>query len=103
MSSSPLKRCTEPGVDAALADPAAERIGIIIVSALVAHTGWHWMIERGERLAQFPWPAADAATLAGAMRWLMAVLILAGLVWLLRARAGGNRKDADNPKAGDGV
>ena len=68
-----------------------ERIGIIIVSALVAHTGWHWMIERGERLAQFPWPAADAATLAGAMRWLMALLILAGLVWLLRARAGGKR------------
>src|SRR5262245_36159418 len=23
----------------------AERIGIIILSALVAHTGWHWMIE----------------------------------------------------------
>src|SRR5450756_657824 len=23
----------------------AERIGIIIVSALVAHTGWHWMLE----------------------------------------------------------
>ncbi len=31
-----------------------ERIGIIILSALVAHTGWHWMIERGEQLAQFP-------------------------------------------------
>jgi hypothetical protein len=28
----------------------AERIGAIMLSALVAHTGWHWMIERVERL-----------------------------------------------------
>jgi hypothetical protein len=56
-----------------------ERIGTIILSALVAHTGWHWMSERGEQLAQFPMPALDAAFLAGAMRGLMAVLILTAL------------------------
>jgi hypothetical protein len=61
----------------------AERIGIIILSALVAHTGWHWMVERGERLSQFPMPALDAALLESAMRWLMAVLMLGGLVWLV--------------------
>jgi hypothetical protein len=60
----------------------AERIGTIILSALVAHTAWHWMIERGERLRQFPWPAPDAALLAGVMRGLMLALILAGLAWL---------------------
>ncbi len=54
-----------------------ERLGIIILSALVAHTGWHWMVERGEQLMQFPFPSLDAAFLAGAMRGLMAVLILA--------------------------
>jgi hypothetical protein len=27
------------------------------------------------------------------MRWLMAALILAGLVWLLRARGGRKRED----------
>ena len=26
----------------------AERMGTIILSALVAHTGWHWLTERGE-------------------------------------------------------
>ncbi len=61
----------------------AERIGTIILSALVAHTGWHWMIERGDRLGQFPFPALDAALLAGAMRWLMAALTFAGLIWLV--------------------
>src|SRR5947207_8134283 len=27
-----------------------ERMGTIILSALIAHTGWHWMLERWERL-----------------------------------------------------
>ena len=35
-----------------------ERLGIIILSALVAHTGWHWMLERGEQLAKFPFPSS---------------------------------------------
>ncbi len=62
----------------------AERIGTIILSALVAHTGWHWMIERGERLLQFriQWPALTAVLLAGVMRWLMVLVIIAGVVWL---------------------
>ena len=38
---------------------------------------WHWMIERGEQLAKFPFPKIDAAFLASAMRGLMAMLILA--------------------------
>jgi dsRNA-specific ribonuclease len=54
-----------------------ERIGIIILSAVVAHTAWHWMIERGAELAKFPMPKLDAALLASAMRALMAALILA--------------------------
>lgn len=31
----------------------AERIGTILLSALVAHTGWHWMWERWEILRKF--------------------------------------------------
>src|SRR5439155_17417413 len=30
----------------------AERTGTIILSALVAHTGWHWMTERADKLRQ---------------------------------------------------
>jgi hypothetical protein len=60
----------------------AERMGTIILSALVAHTGWHWMIDRGERLRQFRfvWPALSAAMLASILHWLMAILIVGGLV-----------------------
>jgi HupE / UreJ protein len=63
----------------------AERTGTIILSALVAHTGWHWMIDRGERLRQFPfaWPLLTDAMLASAMRLLMVLLIVAGLLWFV--------------------
>jgi len=60
----------------------AERIGVIILSALVAHTGWHWMLDRGAVLAKFPFPTFDAAFFASLMRGLMAMLILTALVWL---------------------
>jgi HupE / UreJ protein len=66
----------------------AERMGTIILSALVAHTGWHWMLDRGARLAQFRfvWPALTAAMLASAMHWLMAMLIVAALMWYVAKR-----------------
>jgi hypothetical protein len=69
-----------------------ERIATIILSILIGHTAWHWMLERGERLGKFPWPSLDAASLAGAIRWLMALLILAGLAWLVREAIQRRRK-----------
>src|SRR5713226_5438425 len=62
----------------------AERLGTIVLSVLVGHAAWHWMTERAERLSKFPWPALDASQLAVAIRWLMGVLILAGLAWFAR-------------------
>jgi len=64
----------------------AERMGTIILSALVAHTAWHWMMDRGGRLMQFPfqWPGFNPAYLASLMRWLMLLVIIAGLIWGVR-------------------
>ncbi len=63
----------------------AERIGTILLSALIAHTAWHWMTDRasGLREYQFQWPALNAALLASLMRASMLILILVGTVWLL--------------------
>jgi hypothetical protein len=58
-----------------------DRALVIILSALVAHTGWHWMADRWSALRQFPMPAVDAAGLAGVLRWLMAVMAAALAVW----------------------
>ena len=35
----------------------AERVGTIVLSALVAHTSWHWMGDRYDVLRQHPWPS----------------------------------------------
>jgi hypothetical protein len=74
-----------PALDFTFRFVVAERIGTIIMSALVAHTAWHWMIDRGERLRQFrfTWPVLDAATLAAAMRWGVLILLLLAAAWLL--------------------
>jgi hypothetical protein len=63
----------------------AERMGTIILSAIVAHTAWHWMIDRYQVLRQYQirWPALEAAPLAKTLRLLMLIVIAAGLVWLV--------------------
>ncbi len=63
----------------------AERMGTIILSALVAHTAWHWMLDRGAVLRRYhlQWPAFDLALLASMMRGLMLVLIVAGAGWAM--------------------
>jgi hypothetical protein len=63
----------------------AERVGTIILSALVAHTAWHWMLERGERLRQFRWPLVIGISPAGLVRLLMLLLIVGGTIWLASA------------------
>jgi len=59
----------------------AERIGTIILSALVAHTAWHWMGERWIRLRQFPWPTLDVVTIVLMVRGLMILVALAAATW----------------------
>jgi hypothetical protein len=60
-------------------------MGTIILSAIVAHTAWHWMTERAATLRQFrfEWPTFDALFLASAMRWMMLAVVAAGLYWLV--------------------
>ena len=71
-----------PALHFAFRRVVAERVGIIVLSAIVAHTAWHWMTERWHTLSKFDWPAADAATLATATRWLMFAVIVGGILWL---------------------
>ncbi len=79
-----------------------ERAGILVLSALVAHTGWHWMTERWAN-AKFPLPALDAAALASLARWLMALVVLALLAWAAdgRVRLDGRGEARGRPGPGD--
>ena len=74
-----------PALDALFRHGVPERIGTIVLSAIVAHTGWHWMTERGARLAQyqFEWPALDVVFLDLLLRWSMVAVGLAAVAWLI--------------------
>ena len=63
----------------------AERMGTIIVSAFVAHTAWHWTLDRAGRLRQFriELPPLTVTMVADAIRWLALLAIPAAAVWLL--------------------
>jgi hypothetical protein len=67
-----------------------ERIGTIILSALVAHTGWHWLTERGQQLLryQFQVPAFDASFFLMVVRWLIVLTIAAAAAWLISGLVG---------------
>jgi hypothetical protein len=88
-----------PALDFLFRYVVAERMGTIILSAIVAHTAWHWMLERYQVLSQYHirFPAMEAAPLAKAMRLLMLIVIAAGLVWvvfgLLWPRIGRTEED----------
>ena len=65
----------------------SERVGTIVLSAVVAHVAWHWMIDRGAQLARFSieWPRFDAALAAATAGWLVILVVAAGALRLLRA------------------
>ncbi|HKQ96600.1 MAG TPA: HupE/UreJ family protein [Candidatus Polarisedimenticolia bacterium] len=65
----------------------AERIGTIILSAFVAHTAWHWTTERWGVLREFPWPSPTVSDMSAAIRWLMALVGLAAVIWGVAAIA----------------
>src|SRR5262249_3151043 len=83
----------------------AERMGTIIVSALAAHTAWHWLMERYAVLLKYriQWPALDAAFLAILLRWMMLAVALAAAAWLVvvvrQARGTGEGREVTSRKS----
>ena len=72
----------------------AERIGTIILSALVAHTGWHWTADRWDRLRQYriEWPALTPMLLLTIVRWSIALVAVAAVAWVVFGAFGALRK-----------
>jgi hypothetical protein len=80
-----------PLLDRVFRSVRVERIGTIVLSAMVAHVAWHWLAERWERLAKFSWPHPDATDVASALRWIIACLVLGIIVWRVNRKLVQNR------------
>jgi hypothetical protein len=61
----------------------AERIGTILLSALVAHTAWHWATERGSVLIGYRWPEFTVIDAAAFVRLTMVIVGAAFVMWLM--------------------
>ena len=84
----------------------AERIGTILLSALVAHTAWHWATERGATLLTYRLPEFSLQGIAAGIRLLMVMIAAAGLVWLvntLLSRASSPAPEPSAPSSSDPV
>ena len=80
----------------------AERIGTIVLSALVAHTAWHWTVDRWGTLRRFAWPAFDPG-LATVVRLLMVLVVVGAAAWLVSVMLARRRTQAPEPAPqGDG-
>jgi len=86
-----------PGLYVLFRFVVAERIGTIILSALVAHTAWHWTGERWSRLRQFAWPTLDVVTFVMLVRGLIILVAIVAATWVVvsivsRRRAQNDRQ-----------
>lgn len=63
---------------------ADERVVRLVLSVLIAHTAWHWTLDRGADAIKFPAPKLDTVLLAGLMKLGTLALLAGAIVWLAR-------------------
>jgi HupE / UreJ protein len=61
----------------------AGRMGIIVLSAIIANVAWQWMVQRGEVLWQTPWPQITMPAALTLGRWVLALSLAVGAAKLL--------------------
>ena len=59
------------------------RMGIIVLSAIIANIAWQWMVQRGEALWQTPWPPLTLPAMMTLARWAVALSLAVGAAKLL--------------------
>jgi hypothetical protein len=73
----------------------AERMGVVVLSVIVAHTAWHWMTARGATLLLYDlrWPALDSTSGAVLLGWGLLVAVCLGAGWGLSGVFGSARAE----------
>jgi hypothetical protein len=62
--------------------PHAERVGTIIVSALLAHSGWHWMSDRAAAFEEYgAWSSVNPAWFGSAVQWMLLAAAAGAAGW----------------------
>jgi hypothetical protein len=59
------------------------RIGVVLLSAVVAHTAWHWTTERWETLRQYDVPGLTPLVVLWSVRAALALVAIGAVAWLI--------------------
>ena len=83
-------------------------LGVVVLSAVLGHMGWHWMIDGVHRLGHTLSTGLSASAVASVGWWLLMGLLVGGAAWflptpfggasippLLPGRPRGDRRDSD--------
>ena len=86
-----------PALDFLFRRVVAERMGVIILSAIVCHTAWHWMIDRWAVFRQFriQMPQFNDAFFSTLLHWAMAIIVIAGALWGSRRSQSSRRAKSE--------
>ena len=89
-----------PGLTLLFRYAVSERVGTIVLSGLAAHTAWHWLTDRFDRLRQYQFQAPELTPefLVGVLRWTMLIVAVAGAFWLMSVLKG--RREVGNSELG---
>ncbi len=71
--------------------PSFRRLGIAILSAFIAHTAWHWMLERAPDLGYVDWPGFEREWTVVLIGLAALPVLLGGAAWLTVRRLGVRR------------
>jgi hypothetical protein len=66
----------------------AERIGGIVISVLVAHQAWHWMLDRGQELLAHDFPFTRSELISGALRASILLWLAGWAYWWAKRKMG---------------
>jgi hypothetical protein len=65
-------------------------LGVAVLSAVLGHIAWHWMIDAGHALGHAVAEEPSFATFVAVARWLVPALIVGGIAFFLPKRFGGD-------------
>jgi HupE / UreJ protein len=90
---------TVPILAVVLQRPSARRVGVVILSALIAHVAWHWMTERLDALRYVRWPSLDEAAPGWPLAALALLALIGGAMWLGRKQTQDLSGERPSPSA----